>query len=49
MEFPVFKNLKKLYLSMHHPFMKENRPDKTKIVCNIDKCEKLEDIHLILV
>ena len=31
---------------MHHPFMKENRPDKTKIVCNINKCEKLEDIRL---
>ena len=46
MEFPVFKNLKKLYLSMHHPFMKENRPDKNKIVCNIDKCKKLEDIQL---
>ena len=46
MEFPVFKNLKKLNLSIHHPFMKENRPDKTKIVCNIDKCKKLEDITL---
>ncbi len=46
MEFPVFKNLKKLNLSIHHPFMKENRSDKTKIVCNIDKCKKLEDIKL---
>ena len=46
MEFPVFKNLKKLNLSIHHPFMNENRPDKTKIVCNIDKCKKLEDIKL---
>ena len=45
-EFPVFKNLKKLNLSIHHPFMKENQPDKTKIVYNIDKCKKLEDIKL---
>ena len=45
-EFPVFKNLKKLYLHTHYPFMKENRPDKTKMVVNIDKCIKLEDVNL---
>ena len=26
--------------------MKENRPDKTKMVVNIDKCIKLEDVNL---
>ena len=45
-ELPTFKNLKKLSLTTHYPFMKDNKPNETKKVINIDKSNKLEDINL---
>ncbi len=45
-EFPTFKNLKKLSLTTRYPFMKDNKPNVTKKVMNIDKSNKLEEINL---
>ena len=45
-ELPTFKNLKRLSLTTLYPFMKDNKPDETKKVINIDKSNKLEEINL---